>query len=58
MATKTVTVYTKLTRDLATGKVRVKLERGAMRLAVKPATDEEAVKSVSKFVQEAVDELR
>lgn len=58
MATKTVTVYTKLTRDLATGKVRVKLERGAKRTSVKPTSDQEAKDEACKFVQEALDELR
>ena len=58
MATKTITVYTKLTRDLVTGLVRVKCEGGNVRITHRPQPDEDAASAVQKFVKEALDGLK
>lgn len=58
MATKTITIFTKLTRDMTTGLVRVKCEGGSVRVTHKPQDDTAAVEAVVKFTKEALDGLK
>lgn len=58
MATKTITVYTKLTRDMTTGLVRVKCEGGNVRITHKPQPSTSAAEVVAAFIKEALDGLK